>query len=485
MLTPSQTVFLESLLGPNGQIIQAIRNFKGLSTALKILYLNRAIHLEAEAFLVTIDKLFPFNLPNDQFQALLDFVLLLKFINDICFDNLIATPNHAAYPAIHFYLSTDAYHHYEIQDATQKMIQEHISELSALTEPHPSLEIHLRVIVEKDIPQNMEWRAYSNLPDHQRPLLEPKPRKVSNANLFFNHSRDSKTKEMFHEHPDFLSLDLSIRLQILKHFEHFSSLGKANVSLDDIAKLSTEEREDILSNAPHIIPFLTAMHMSFNNFMKIPRNKRDFYLEAFTGIHTLSQQIHSLSAPLQAELLPHLKTIYHLCYMIKMPLEQQLVLNDSFRQIIYHNMHKINQLILQHKIPLDQIITLSTERLELFIVNFEALNILLEHKTVDFTQLNQMNTTQIKEMLIYADAFKILTEQKHFKLYDLLQCAPGNRSLLLSHAQAALYLISSDAALAQELLEMPEGHLLEALTHPNDDENLDLILPSADSCLIL
>lgn len=58
MLNQAQKDFLESMIGPQGNIIETINEYNECPLSIKILYLKRSIQHVPETFLNDLDKLF-------------------------------------------------------------------------------------------------------------------------------------------------------------------------------------------------------------------------------------------------------------------------------------------------------------------------------------------------------------------------------------------------------------------------------------------
>lgn len=486
MLTVSQQKFLEALIGPLGQITKAIKSFPGCHQSTKLLYFKRAVYQQGETFLNSIDKLFHPNLSEHEFQNLLEFVQMLKLLNDLCFNNLIDYQEQQSYPALLCYFGNESVDSEEIQRTIQAMVGKRSTEILSQLPISIFLEIQIRKLLEKEIQQNMEWRAYSNLPGSQRPLLDSRPRNIINPHLYTNSQDVANSVEEFEKYANLSQIDLSTRIQILKNFEDFRSLLRAQIQLKDFLCFSTHERQYMLNKAKIIILFLNSMNLYPKQFMKMPFAKKEFFLNAFEGINIIIYQISTRQSPLKEELELHLSAIFNYCFIHQMPLETQLVLPFPFRQLLYIHYDKVNRLVNDFDISLDKIIVLTYEPLEAILSNFNGLLKLLSHQTISFEQLCLQNLDIIKEMLNYCDSYIELTEHHYFNLNQLFVCEHFVRKLLLTHPHEATYLVSNDIASAHELMELPASHLLEALSNPYDEQDLELIIPSAQSmCMIL
>lgn len=99
MASNAQIEFLESMYGLEGDAYLLIINFPNLTLGTKVLYLQRAISLSEDKFLLCLDKL------NSSVSTMekLNLIIFLKALNDLCFNHEIFYERQAKKALTHYF----------------------------------------------------------------------------------------------------------------------------------------------------------------------------------------------------------------------------------------------------------------------------------------------------------------------------------------------------------------------------------------------
>jgi hypothetical protein len=142
-----------------------IMNNKTFDTGTKILYLERAIRQDRQTFLKSLDKLYNPKLEDSERKFNIKFILALKLINDICFDNKTKYDKPSAKIVhIHHFSSISASDiQLNIRTVIKEIINNKISEISKSHRDKVAAQQQARKINEANIKRQSGWRTKKNL----------------------------------------------------------------------------------------------------------------------------------------------------------------------------------------------------------------------------------------------------------------------------------------------------------------------------------
>lgn len=170
MPNQTQIEFLDELIGPEGTYFELIQEDISFDLGTKVLYLERAIHLNCRAFLRALDKLYDENLVGEAKTSNEEFIRALKLINDLYFNNQVKYDVFGTRPALmHYFGSLGDVHPDEFRALIQQITESRIAELQEGNLEQVAMEKAARIESEAYIIRQTGWRELFDLPVAQLP----------------------------------------------------------------------------------------------------------------------------------------------------------------------------------------------------------------------------------------------------------------------------------------------------------------------------
>ena len=164
MPNTAQQELLDSFIAEEGIYFETIRDDEAFTLGTKILYLERAISQDCQAFNQSLDKLYQPNLEGEQKEANIEFIRALKFINDLCFNNNVKYDQYGTKAALtHCFSSLGDINVGEFQTSVQEIINARITALNEDHEETVTAQKQARQ-TEEDFAKKVGWRTELDLP---------------------------------------------------------------------------------------------------------------------------------------------------------------------------------------------------------------------------------------------------------------------------------------------------------------------------------
>ncbi|MBA2654187.1 MAG: hypothetical protein H0U71_03850 [Gammaproteobacteria bacterium] len=163
-----QRELLDSLVGDKGIYFETIRDDQAFDLGTKVLYLQRALSQDCQAFLQSLDRLYNPHLMGKAKQANLEFVRALKLINDLCFNNPVKYQEYGIRDALsHYFASLGSISANDFKIIIEEIINAGIVVLSEGKQEVIAAQKETRAASETHIIRQTAWRRELDLPQDQ------------------------------------------------------------------------------------------------------------------------------------------------------------------------------------------------------------------------------------------------------------------------------------------------------------------------------
>jgi hypothetical protein len=482
MLNQAQKDFLESMIGPQGNIIETINEYNECPLSIKILYLKRSIQRVPETFLNDLDKLFSLDIDAKQIDKHIEFLVMLKTINDLCFNSPIQFIDDFEIPALEHYFSHlgTAIQPEYFKFVIQKEIHQRISELSYHQESDILLQMNLRTDIEANIIGHKGWRLFAHLTNEQLSSIEHHTVLHTRRHHFFSSPNSSDLSSSAFEPSE--KLDPLLSKQLLNHLESFLILAKNHIKVQDLIPLSANERELILLRSDSLIKYLFITQTPLPQFLSLDYHQKSFLLDRFDEMQLLLEELVKLPYPLRQEFSDNLDAIYHLTYHSHIEFSIIIQLSEQLRQQFFIYYHEIHQLLSTQRVKIDELLHLNEPQRSFILSEASKIVQLISTLNIQYHVIQQLSLEQLELAAQNIEALIKLQPQIDSSEY-LLKSPPQMARLIYSHIDNFIELLKQDIS-CEQLLELNIEQLDSLLTNP-EQENIQFILSPSIGCCIL
>lgn len=493
-LPNAQLDALNTFISSQGDLIGTI-NAADFNRGTKILYLERAVSLESEAFMRTLDKIVLYG-ELEQNKNRTEFIKVLKTINDFCFNNIIVTHVGQHVPALqHYFGKLGSINPAVFRAHIQKVIKEIIVKIQHRYSVEIEQEKAYRIDEELLIRSSSEWHKVVKLPSEyfNRAPAHDAPKALQHMNF------KSLTVEQF----KFLQAYHDKILRILHHTDlrinEIIALGADRV---DVEATNTNESENVihiankldvapyrvrqdlspgkfalvLSHAPAVVRLVDTKQFSFNDVQTLTEATFTLLLNNHNVIISLLHTKHIM-----------LRDVLSLMHADISKFEMIMGLNPgmimlvdlpdvSFKNILAVEALKLDlllsfpqevfDLINTCKISFAYLVKLPIDKLELALHRTAEILSTIKQCKVAFTdiilELNDDNLTFIQDNL---DAIAAIVRATDISFLDIFRTAKDRLEILVKYPPAIIGIQNSKKVTYQKLVELEIDKLTILLHH--------------------
>jgi len=299
MINPAQFCLLESFVGTEGILTNSILENDYFDLGTKVLYLKRAISKDRHSFLLALDKLYIDDADDKIRASRIDFIRVLKQVNDLCFNNEIKLDESREEKALFYtFKQLGEVIPHEFHLAIVKIIESRIEELLKKFSSNISIQRVQRRLDEKSIKGDPKWRYIIDLPLEQRSSPQEnfgifRPRKTSDYQI-----NDDQEKFLLAQH--IIIKDISVPIvkllgitdrnfhegmQILHRIGSLIFFG--HFAIEDIFNLQMNLIINLVNFVDDVIFLIVETGIPFSELKALDEETRKIFLKYSHSTHDL------------------------------------------------------------------------------------------------------------------------------------------------------------------------------------------------------